>query len=618
MKKTHKMLKYDKAGIIAMVIAFVIQIILNQQIKVMRSLPDEMGAIYLAAKLEGYDWSYIMTHPASYYGFSMFPLLYPFFILVKDAMILYQCLLAVGAFLRSIPAFLGCRILTKFYGWKNQRLLIGCGLICVFCTPTRSSNIDNEPMLIFLSWAIFYTIMELQFVSKKMQKINLTIGLSLLLMCSIITHTRAILYVIAVVLVIIIYFLIKGEQLVDFKIFGISLLSALAIGFWGVNRITNKLYFSEKIENATNTGSGLIDKILLNGGKLFSKNGAISYIEMLFSNVYICIMFSMGIVLSVCLILLYKYINNIVKKNGKVKIGEIDYAALFSCICFIVSLAGVGVVWMDFALATHLNGENLSRGHFYLRYYANAWGPLFLYQIILWKEESYRELNFDKIIIRTFIFINFFCMIILFIPAVGRRQFRTDWFYYVSSFSLKFLKWFEQGQDLSYYKVAGEVTILILVIKLLLTKKKKINQMIVFCLLVLMYEYLFGVVYFDKPFANSKNYYQAANGIYEMNKNNPLIFDTIENVYYLSPVFGPQYIVQFMLKDKYVINDYPEKMNENSIIITSDLKYIDKEKLCGFNYKYLIIDENEIILFSSKELEERYREYGYIMNDFYN
>ena len=34
----------------------------------MRSFPDEIGAVALGAKFAGLDWSYVLVHPAYYYG----------------------------------------------------------------------------------------------------------------------------------------------------------------------------------------------------------------------------------------------------------------------------------------------------------------------------------------------------------------------------------------------------------------------------------------------------------------------------------------------------------------------------------------------------------------------
>ena len=59
----------------AAVIVFMILILFNTYIPVMRSLPDEIGAIAFAAKLVGYDWNYVLTHPEMYYG-SWYYLLY--------------------------------------------------------------------------------------------------------------------------------------------------------------------------------------------------------------------------------------------------------------------------------------------------------------------------------------------------------------------------------------------------------------------------------------------------------------------------------------------------------------------------------------------------------------
>ena len=138
----------------------------------MRSLPDEIGAIAFAAKLVGYDWNYVLTHPEMYYGSGTIFFTYPLFCIVKDPLILYQCLLGVGAFLHALTAFIAGEILTKYYKEEFSSIsIIIISAICAFITPTRTSNIDNEPMLVLICWIIVYLIMRLQHSVTKTQKI---------------------------------------------------------------------------------------------------------------------------------------------------------------------------------------------------------------------------------------------------------------------------------------------------------------------------------------------------------------------------------------------------------------------------------------------------------------
>ena len=78
-KKSTKEWKTKGIAAASFITVFVIQAGLNTLVPCMRSLPDEMGAVALAAKAAGYHWDYVLTHPSKYYGSGTFPLLYPFF-----------------------------------------------------------------------------------------------------------------------------------------------------------------------------------------------------------------------------------------------------------------------------------------------------------------------------------------------------------------------------------------------------------------------------------------------------------------------------------------------------------------------------------------------------------
>ena len=148
-------------------ICFIIQVALNGFSIICRSLPDELGAMYLASFLAGNRWQYVMTHPANYYGSFLTPFLYPFFILIKDPIILYQCLLGVGAFLRTIPVVLCFYMLVNYYHIKNTKLVVLISAASCFFTATRATNIDNEPGLILCCWLIVFLIISLQMSPKK-------------------------------------------------------------------------------------------------------------------------------------------------------------------------------------------------------------------------------------------------------------------------------------------------------------------------------------------------------------------------------------------------------------------------------------------------------------------
>lgn len=604
-----KKAKYSVSGklmseIFSFFLCLILQLYLNSKIPVMRSLPDELGAVALAAKSVGYDWTYVLTHPTMYYGSASFPFVYPFFRLIKDPIILYQCLLAVGASLRTIPCIICIEMMYRFFNIKCEIYLFVSGLIAVFIMPTRASNFDNEPILILICWMIIYTLgVLLKMPDKRIQK-KYSCILALLLGYSMLAHTRALVYVIALIGVCILYYFSLGKQLINFKFFVPCFTLMYVVDQVIINWVIKNIYtFTETVENIANTSDSLFRTIFSHIKRMIEPYGIQSFFDILCGNIWVVFVFGCGMVVIFFISILYSI---------RFEKRLIDYIGLYGVLGLTIIMGGVCINWLDSAINVHVSQANISRGHFYLRYYSLFFPPIIFWGLVT----IYRHWDILRRPMRWTIGCVYLCVkwcLMSFIPKDNLGKKNSDWFYYFMPLSGKIKEWPNAIQNYAYYMCSTLTALCICIILFRLIKTKKIYIAISVYACMLIYQYWFGCYYFDRPFSESDNYEKAANAIYECRSENTEIWENIEEVTYINDTYGPQYILQFILLDKKVILEYPDADSSEAIIITNNLSQIDYKSIKAEEYRTVKLDDNEILLIKGESLANKFTEAGYIL-----
>lgn len=605
---------------ITTVLVFILLCLFNQFIPVMRSLPDEMGAVALAANWAGYDWSYVLTHPENYYGSGQAFFLYPVFLLVKDPMIAYQCLLGVGAFFRSLTVYIACKILIDFYGdeFTNCEIIL-LGIISVFFSPTRTSNIDNEPMLTFICWLIIYLILLLQYADTEKKKTTYSFYLACVLGVSYISHTRALTYIVAIIPVLFIYYFFNKKMLVKLPALGILTVTFI-ISYIVVLNIQNKLFTNyDRIDSnapVSNSTQALINSLTDGLVKFFSKRGMQGIADLFCCNLWGVFIFSGGLI-SIIIIYLYQQTKSIIIEYGHKKSINISKEYLPTVYCmvgFLITLLGLCLKGIDGGINVRVEQSNISRGHFYLRYYGNFFSPMFLLITVkLLKNKIKISHALLSRIILLYLVIVGYCLLGCIKLASLNHLYDLDWFYYFAPFTLKISKWPNSIQDLGYFWVATNVVLVFFVV--LINVYKKRNKLILLLLLLFFFiwEYVYGVINFDKEYASSENYYLSANASYDLWKMDSTIFDGCDTIFYVNSIFGPQYIMQFIFLDKKVITDLTllDTTSGDNIIISNKLL----EEL-EYEYSYVKLDDNEYLYINSEIRKSKLYKLGYlVIND---
>lgn len=589
-------LKVINPGVVAFIVSLLIMTFLNILVPALRSLPDEMGAMSFAAYLNGNDWSETMSNPSMYYGSGNAILLLPLFKLIQDPMLRYQGALFIGAIVRSIPALIAVYIAkNQLRITNNYWNLCLLGISCVFFSPTRSSNIDNEDILILLIWAI--TAILLQLLLRENNKRILTIILCFLQAYAWFSHTRGLLYTLLVILTVSIVRILNHRWLVDLKYYILfTLIFSFLTNF--LSKILLTILFTsnstgESMNTVTSVGVKLIDNIKM----LFSLNGIRSFFDLLSGNLVVTFIFSFGTVFISVIYFIKRIIEDIISSRRN-SLDCLSLILLLNICGFLVSLFALCITELHNGLSPHIEGTNITRFHFYLRYYGNYFGPILLayYTLISRRIVSIKNLYIYSIALLGACLIYFYGSVMH--PVIVDNGYfeRTDWFYYFAPFSFGFKNWpFEIQGRLYYLKSVISVT-LIFTLQYLFISKGKMSFLYFLISICLIYQNVYSVIFFDRPFAKSENYYGVINALYERKELNISEILKDKDVLYVNPKFGTQYNVQFFLpstklkwSEKITLSD----LNEYHYILSSH----ELDLPIDINAKGIMLDNNEYLYY---------------------
>lgn len=604
--------KERRVKILSFATVFMFLVLHNLMIPAMRSLPDEMGAVALAANIAGYDWSYVLTHPTLYYGFGGTLLFLPFFLLIKNPVILYQCLLGCGAFMRAIPAFLAAKILYSqnglFINIKHKHLVVYfCSLLCALLTGTRSSNIDNEALLILCGWVIFYLTANLIFNSGDKKKLANSSLLAFFLCFSLTVHTRAILYVLCIALTIAFSSWIQKRLIIHLRALILTFIPFWAASQWAIKAVQNEIYSArESREVLKNSTEGLGESIQSGLALLFEPYGVNGFFDLLSGNFWVLFVASTGILLiAFCFIGICCFQVVVRRVQTKVVTTQSRWACagVFPFLGIILSVGGVCVNWLSSAIAVYEGVAKVSRGHFYLRYVGNYFGPLLLVFFVLLlisnAKEKKHELLVSFIISLGILEVCSLYGISSFI-ATAAANFPNqcaDWFYSFAPFAGIGVSWPDLKTSELYFATATLIALIIFFLMAIAFVRRKVVFSLALALLSTGYQYTYATVFFDQPYAASANYYGAVNAIYNLRREKPEVFEGLDILYFYSATYGSQYNVQFFLPDiKVVVVSEPFEIDGDlsDIAVLSqieDVPWLNKpEETISFN-----LDENEIL-----------------------
>lgn len=248
-------------------------------------ITDETGTMANAAFLAGMDWSVFIDHTGGYYykyGQAIF--WYPIFALVKDSFLIYKLIMAENAVFLSLEGVCLYQMLRRHLKVENK---VQCLLISVITAITPAAVLYSlfaraDVVLAAFSVYVLYFLMETW--SSRGDKKRQAVFTFLTVLCTVyisMCHSRGIVWVIAVTMVVLAMHFFTREKMVNYWMYGGSLIVLMGIdrilarffksNIWGnnVRHATAESFDFEKLGGVF-TADGIKTMVKLGMGWIFN------------------------------------------------------------------------------------------------------------------------------------------------------------------------------------------------------------------------------------------------------------------------------------------------------------------------------------------------------------
>lgn len=555
-----------------------------------RAAADDIGMLGGAAFFAGYDWSAVVS-TTGYYGIGWYSLFAPILRLMDNSVTVWMIITIMNILVVAICCVFSQYIGIKYLGMPNN--MITC-LIAVICSLAAINPVtmSQEPILYCLTWIIAYLFMRsVQGNISVLKTFLFIVIMSVVCIYAYLIHTRAIVFLVAVPLALMVvqlmqkkmewrWYICFGLVAVGMFFFADHLKAEIIKAVWG------------QTTDIRNAELQMSDSIL----RILSLDGIRVVFDCIVSNLFTASMKLYGMISMVIVLMVINFCN-IFRREKNIGSQNDNILLFFSGICFFLGVAGVAVGWGKGVVSVYWTHEvvNSYKGFAYFRYYGTFLGPALFVAL---KDCYIEKKNDHKVAIGTLILQGVIICYWLFVILQKISKSR----YTVNAFNIFLKDGYLSGNALNCV-LSIEAVLLILVIMLFAEKKREWGM--VGALLLSIITMSNGSVSEKGILSKPQMGNAADSGCYLVRQmeNDKMEFD---NIY--STNIKSSYHLQFFLKDRTILLGLP-KENENSLIfsVTPSRENGELGELPD-NYKCFKLDDNEYVWVSNEEL------YHYIMD----
>lgn len=593
----------------------------------LRTPMDEMSTMSAGAYMAGLDWTEATAFGKHYYGGGMTILMAPLFRMISEPQALYRACLLFCAVLQSLAAPVAYHILRKYLRVQKKAYLYLASLVAAFLMVNRALVVYNEHMLVLVSWLVALILCRLVSESRKekpdyrMQAVY-SVVLMLLLSYSLTLHTRAKTLWIALVILVILYFLLYKKWLVA-KL--PALLSGVA-GYWLAGRF---IYWSKTTLWLWQEGMELKNTAVhlnLTAELLTSPVSWQGWFATVIGQVHTSVIFTGGFsAIAITLLMIYICKNGkdiFIKKKRPVVDNPEQFAvkpyllvlSTFFLMCIGATILAQSITWLFRVQDALLNNTYGTRAYgykafTYFRYYGAYMGPFFLAALgYMYHYRTYLKKYLPAVFaVFAGIQVLFLCLVL---PHITKNMVASEVYW---PFGLH--KSFDDPMRGMVY-LAGVLVCCIsfLVMFVALCKGRRMVPAALLLVLV-VYQYVYNGVYFDGSYA--ERYHTRADAGCELILNMEKAGCELPEELYVTgykenQTQKPLYTYQFLLNRHKLIPGKPEGSVEKAIVFCAKQK---DQNLLKEGYQYAVLDEDECVYVKGGEYISMMEDYGLVFSE---
>lgn len=604
--------------LIVFLIAFIPRVILNLAYgEPLRTPMDEMSTISTGAFFGGADFTSLTSYAGFYYGGGFTILFAPLFRIGLASPVIYQIMLITCSFLQSLIAPIAYYILKKGFCIQNNLYNVAGAIVCSFCVVTRSMEVYNEHMLIFICWCIAFLFVKLcQHKDNYKKKSIYSVILMFFMAYGLTVHSRfQILWIGMVLFLIIFYWIYKRLFIAGIP----SLLSAVIFYILAKkfnHMVINNIWLAENGSNLHNTSTNIFSELYLLKNPVSWEGIACTIIGQ--SNT--AFLFSGGFLLIGVVVLIYLFVVNRYqfwhRKEERIygfkQIEKWEELYMALAIVFILCIAGTifaqSIRWLSKivnALTNSPYGYAYGYKAFtYVRYIGPLLGPVALATIgaVYFLKDHLRKVL--VYCVAAYGFMQLFWLAFV-IPHISKNKVSSEVFWPFS-----FGKISSEPIRVRYYLIGTLIAAVIFLLIVICYYKKKMIIPLFAVAVLLIYQYVYDAIAWDNRYAES--YSKNADAGYEIITQLDKKYDLPAEIYVLdtrSDVQKRMYTYQFLFGAEHRIIKYSSELNEsNVIVLCSDADY---ESLTDMGYVWTQLDDNEYVYIRGDKYRTVFEQEGY-------
>ncbi len=219
--------------------------------------PDEFGYWAYSAMLAGYDWSDIVSL-GSYYSYGYSLILFPIFVLCKNAVTAYRVAIAVNFVLLTACFFAYKGLIGKLFKHSGEKRKAFCAAIAVFYPSWLVYGRTTLAEIVIVT--LYSAICLLLYDYLENNRMSTLIMLVLALIYIHFVHMRTIAVLIACVMTLAVYYVVKKKRIKQCMVFLGMLAIIFALGYALKEWIAGNIYAASDTVN-TNDYKGQMGKI---------------------------------------------------------------------------------------------------------------------------------------------------------------------------------------------------------------------------------------------------------------------------------------------------------------------------------------------------------------------